>query len=132
MASYPTLSDGRSDIIASSAVLQLDGDLTLPFALRAAAAAPPAPAPADAVLTAAAPAPDSVPELAGQPVPTFLGSNQELPAAGQTGSRKLKGWGQRRQLLQTCPSTNPCLVSELGCPNSSGKAGVAQMCAALP
>lgn len=108
MASYPTLSDGRSDIIASSsAVLQLDGDLALPFTPRATAA----PAPADTVLTAAAPAPDNVPELAGQPVPTFLGSDQELPAAGQTGSRKLKGWGQRRQLLQTCPPTHPCLVS---------------------
>jgi hypothetical protein len=114
VASYPTLSDGRSDIIASSsAVLQLSGILSMPLTAST-AAAPPAPAADNAVLTAAAPAPDNVPELAGQPVSTFLtGSSQELrsAAAGQVGSRKLKVLGRRRQLLQTCPPANPCLVS---------------------
>jgi hypothetical protein len=61
--------------------------------------------------------------VSGQLVAPLMAAAQPLTAAaaaGQAGSRRLMAKGPHRQLLQTCPPANPCLVRKDQRPLHSG------------
>lgn len=107
------LAVGRREAVALAATVAFDTfslrGSTMPSTFNPIAAAgvrdvPLGPAVTDATAAAA----DPVAALAVSDT-----APEAVAAAGQTGSRRLmsRSLGGRRQLLQTCPPANPCLVS---------------------
>lgn len=122
-SSYPVLLDGRVEAVQQAALIPLDAADGAQLSSSNATSSVAAAAGSSSAAAAAAPVFDSSSSagIAGaQPVAMLAGAAEVSATSGQqTGSRRLKGIAaavpagatQRRQLLQTCPPANPCLVS---------------------
>lgn len=105
MASYPLLMEGRQEIVQQAAlVTDLAGSLA-PSSNTAPATTAPAAVVTEAGLL------DIAAAASAQPVALMAAGPEAVAPAGQTGSRRMLMGAQHRRLLQTCPPSNPCLVS---------------------